>query len=221
MTKDSLKLIIDISDYEPWSGAKETWEKITDADMVEELENFLEEAYPDGLTVTGLNDLLWFDGDYVLEMLGLDELEEDEIKEDEDEVEEKTELKDSELEELEEVEVNNKLIGSPKDSDGALQGIRLWCGSGHFLNNPVYIYSKEVTEDELVRASLLDEDCLWIPANEADEDLEEADNYIYLDRTSYGSDCGYLCIENLKVQEYPERDLSDELQNEFFKKHAM
>ena len=41
-------------------------------DLVEEnsLENILEELYPDGMTETELNDLLWFDSESVYEWLG-------------------------------------------------------------------------------------------------------------------------------------------------------
>ena len=36
-----------------------------------ELENILEELYPDGMTETELNDLLWFDSESVYEWLGI------------------------------------------------------------------------------------------------------------------------------------------------------
>lgn len=83
--KESLKLIMDISDYHPWSGAVDTFDKIQDANMVGALEDYLEDIYPEGLTVTDLNDILWFDGDTVLRDLGLSDEEEDEDEEDIDE----------------------------------------------------------------------------------------------------------------------------------------
>ena len=82
--KESLKLIMDIGDYRPWSGAVDTFDKIRDADMVDALENYLEDIYPEGLTVTELNDILWFDGDTVLRDLGLSDEEEDEDEDEED-----------------------------------------------------------------------------------------------------------------------------------------
>ena len=82
--KESLKLIMDIVDYHPWSGAVDTFDKIQDADMVGALEDYLEEIYPEGLTVTELNDILWFDGDTVLRDLGLSDEEEDEDEDEED-----------------------------------------------------------------------------------------------------------------------------------------
>lgn len=70
---ESLKIISDLSDYKPWSGAVDTWEKIEDAGKVDTLDFMLEDMYPDGLTATELNDLLWFDADWVLSMVGIEE----------------------------------------------------------------------------------------------------------------------------------------------------
>ena len=87
--EESLKLISDISDYTPWSGAVDFYEEIVDAGKLEELEFILEDIYPDGLTMTELNDLLWFEQDWVREMIGL-ELEDNE--EDDEDLEEDTNL---------------------------------------------------------------------------------------------------------------------------------
>ena len=58
--------------YTPWSGAVSTWEKIKDANKIDDLEALINDCYPDGLdSVTSLNDLLWFDSDWVLSNLGL------------------------------------------------------------------------------------------------------------------------------------------------------
>lgn len=75
---EDLKLITDFSEYKPWSGAELTYRKIEDAGMLDTFEQIMEESYPEGLTITELNDILWFDGDNILEMLGLkdDEVEE-------------------------------------------------------------------------------------------------------------------------------------------------
>ena len=75
---EELKLISDISDYRPWAGAVNTYNKIVDAGMLDVLEATLEDSYPEGMTMTELNDMLWFDGDDILEMLGLkdEEIEE-------------------------------------------------------------------------------------------------------------------------------------------------
>lgn len=68
---ESVKIISTLDDYKPWSGAKDTYEAIVDAGKVDDLDFYLEDIYPDGLTMTELNDLLWFDGDSVLSDLGI------------------------------------------------------------------------------------------------------------------------------------------------------
>lgn len=78
---EDLKIITDFSDYEPWSGAVSTYEKIESQDKLEELESILEELYPEGLTKTELNDLLWFDSETVYEWLNIDSEDEDDYTE--------------------------------------------------------------------------------------------------------------------------------------------
>ena len=62
---------LDLNRFEAWSGAKETLERIQREGKCEELENVLEELYPDGMTETELNDLLWIDSESVYEWLGI------------------------------------------------------------------------------------------------------------------------------------------------------
>lgn len=76
LTED-LKVFMELGDYEPWSGAVSTWDKIRDEDKIDELDAILEDQYPEGIGLTELNDLLWFDGDTVLSWLGISEEEED------------------------------------------------------------------------------------------------------------------------------------------------
>ena len=78
---EELKVIIDFSDYKPWSGAVDTYELIKDADKLDELEAYFEELYPDGITATQINDILWFNGKEVLKYLGLGDAEDEEIDE--------------------------------------------------------------------------------------------------------------------------------------------
>ena len=82
---------LDLNSFEAWSGAKETLERIQREGKCEELENVLEELYPDGMTETELNDLLWFDSESVYEWLGIrsETQIEKEIEEAEAELEEK------------------------------------------------------------------------------------------------------------------------------------
>lgn len=79
---EEVKIISDLSDYTPWSGAVDTWKQIQDADKVDELDSMLEEIYPDGLTMTELNDILWFDSEWVLSSLGIIEEVEESLAED-------------------------------------------------------------------------------------------------------------------------------------------
>ena len=75
----------DLDDYTPWSGAVSTWDKIKEADMVDDFECYLNELYCEGVpSITTINDILWFEGDEVLSYLGLLE-EEDEDYNDDDE----------------------------------------------------------------------------------------------------------------------------------------
>lgn len=62
--------------YTPWSGAIDTYNTIEEADKLEEFESLIDELYPEGIEETQLNDILWFDDDWILEQLGLSEDEE-------------------------------------------------------------------------------------------------------------------------------------------------
>ena len=79
---------LDLNNFQAWSGAKDTLDRIQREGKCAELENILEELYPDGMTETELNDLLWFDSESVYEWLGIrsEEQIEKEIKEAEEEL---------------------------------------------------------------------------------------------------------------------------------------
>ena len=62
---------LDLNSFQAWSGAKDTLERIQREGKCAELENVLEELYPDGMTDTELNDLLWFEPETVYEWLGI------------------------------------------------------------------------------------------------------------------------------------------------------
>ena len=65
-----------LRNFEAWSRAIETKNLILDAGLEEEFEGLIEELYPNGLSHTELNDILWFDSDWILENLGIKEEEE-------------------------------------------------------------------------------------------------------------------------------------------------
>lgn len=59
------------ADFEPWSGAVDTWERIQEAGKIDNLENILEVEYPDGIDETELNDLLWFEPETIYNWLDM------------------------------------------------------------------------------------------------------------------------------------------------------
>ena len=65
---------VGIEGYKPWSGAISTWNEIEEANKVDELEYLLEENYPEGITDTRLNDLLWFESDWVYAQLDINDM---------------------------------------------------------------------------------------------------------------------------------------------------
>jgi hypothetical protein len=73
-----------LDSFEAWSGAKNTKEAIINAGKSEEFDSLIEELYPDGLSETQLNDLLWFESDWIFESLGITEDEEETEESDEE-----------------------------------------------------------------------------------------------------------------------------------------
>lgn len=62
-----------LEDFEPWSGAIDTYYNILNANKLEELESILEEIYPDGINEGKLNDFLWHEKEVVYSLVGLNE----------------------------------------------------------------------------------------------------------------------------------------------------
>lgn len=58
-----------LSDFDFWSGAKDTVKLLTTIEL-DIIEDVLEDAYPNGMTETQINDLFWFDTDVIAEWLG-------------------------------------------------------------------------------------------------------------------------------------------------------
>lgn len=67
-----------IDNYEPWSGAVPRYEEIYNAGKLYELENMLEDCYPEGMSETELNDFIWFEEDAWRDWLDMEEEEEEE-----------------------------------------------------------------------------------------------------------------------------------------------
>lgn len=69
---------LDLNTFEAWSGAVYTINRVREEGKCKELEYVLEELYPDGMTETQLNDLLWFEREWLYETLGISDEEEEE-----------------------------------------------------------------------------------------------------------------------------------------------
>ena len=68
-----MKVICDFSDYTPWAGAVDAYDKIQEADKLDELESLLDEWFDGEATITQINDVLWFESEEVLNALGISE----------------------------------------------------------------------------------------------------------------------------------------------------
>ena len=68
---------ITLMQFEAWSGAKQTQLAIIKEGLSEAFDSLIEELYPDGIDETKLNDILWFDSEWVYESLGMKEETED------------------------------------------------------------------------------------------------------------------------------------------------
>ena len=76
-----------LRDFEFWSGAKDTVKYLTDEEL-DQIEAILEDAFPDGMEDTQINDLFWFDDDVIAEWLGYSDFEELMDRDNEEEEEE-------------------------------------------------------------------------------------------------------------------------------------
>lgn len=85
---ESLIVTCDFDDYKPWSGAIDTYDRIEEEGKLGDLENLLEECYPEGIYMVGINDILWFDWEWVFEELGITYGDDEEETEDEEDFDE-------------------------------------------------------------------------------------------------------------------------------------
>ena len=67
-----------------WSGAVDTAERIEREDKGDEFCAMLEELYPEGISRVELNDIMWFDSDWIFECLDIKDEEEEEEESEED-----------------------------------------------------------------------------------------------------------------------------------------
>ena len=64
---ENLRLI----DFKSWSGATDTKNTIIENGKESDFNYLIEELYPEGLSETALNDLLWFDDEFIFEQLNI------------------------------------------------------------------------------------------------------------------------------------------------------
>lgn len=79
--------LTDLQDFEAWSGAEDTKARICNAGLGERFITELELVYPDGMEDGELNDMLWFDAEWCLNLVGLNMDEDDDAEEDDDDAE--------------------------------------------------------------------------------------------------------------------------------------
>lgn len=60
-----------LSNFQFWSGAVCRANQLTDAEF-DQLEFILSDLYPDGVDETTINDLFWFEFEWICEVLGLE-----------------------------------------------------------------------------------------------------------------------------------------------------
>lgn len=69
---------LSILDFNAWSGAVDTKKRIIDEGRHNDFDSLIEELYPDGINETRLNDLLWFEEEWIYESLGITDDDEEE-----------------------------------------------------------------------------------------------------------------------------------------------
>ena len=68
----TIKQEINLYNFKAWQGGKETLDNIIEAGKVDMLEDLLNECFEE-LTATQLNDILWFDTEWLYEQLDMEE----------------------------------------------------------------------------------------------------------------------------------------------------
>ena len=63
---------LSLKNFKAWQGAEDTKNLIIDNDKENDFECLMEDLYPEGMTETQLNDVLWFETDWICETLGID-----------------------------------------------------------------------------------------------------------------------------------------------------
>ena len=67
---------LNLSEVKTWGGATEVKNIIINEGLEEEFGSLIDELFPNGLSATELNDILWFDYEYIFNCLGIEYIEE-------------------------------------------------------------------------------------------------------------------------------------------------
>ena len=62
-----------LKDFEAWQGAVDTKQVIIDNNKEDDFEFLIEELYPEGIEETQLNDILWFESEWIYKNLNIRE----------------------------------------------------------------------------------------------------------------------------------------------------
>lgn len=60
---------MDLKDFDYWGGAVNNVQSMSEEDLAI-LQEALEDCFPDGIEATMLNDIMWFEDEWIDEMLG-------------------------------------------------------------------------------------------------------------------------------------------------------
>lgn len=74
---------IELRSFEFWSGAKSTAAALSYSQL-DQVEQTLEDLYPDGMTDTQVNDIFWFEPDFIAQCIGYRDWEDFENDDDEE-----------------------------------------------------------------------------------------------------------------------------------------
>lgn len=66
---------ISLSEFEFWAGAKDRVKYLTEEELVQ-IEQILEDIYPEGMSEFEVNDLFWFAEELIAEWLGYENFDE-------------------------------------------------------------------------------------------------------------------------------------------------
>jgi SET domain-containing protein len=68
-----MKLTYEHDEFEPWSDAVDTWERIQDENKEDAFWQLMEESYGESVSEVQVNNDLWHEWKWVYEMLGIED----------------------------------------------------------------------------------------------------------------------------------------------------